>query len=1705
MIYEASIVPCLNIMKKIKSFVFFIMLGVAATSWAIPEVEPNDDNAQTITSGDSIVGTISSTSDKDYYAITTDAEGILTVKFETDISQQAGYSIYILDTSGTVFASEVCDYDCSSSRGESRTISVGLSVAGTYFVYVRSKYSSMTPEGSYTMTATFAAGTLSGIEVEPNDDTAQNITSGEAILGTISSSSDIDWYVLAASGEGSLDVSMITEQTNSSYYFSFYVFDSDNNILVSEFCGSDCTNGGKNILAGLKSAGNYFIGVVSDSSFGAPEGAYTLRATYSNVVIQGLEFEPNDTYSQAQSIFSSRPIKGSISSSDDLDWYTLSISDSAILAVSFSAKHIQYTDWLITYFDQNRNFINSISCGGAECVQAGVAMNINALGSGSVYLLVESASQSNYPYGEYELKVISSVLPDTPTIPTNLAASNGTSQNRISLTWDDEQTGNGYIVYRSDATDGSYTQIAKTNTTTVTDHAVIAGVDYYYKVKATNLSGESEFSSSVVGRLADGPLAISDLIVTSTGPDYAQLSFSAPSDVSGSSVAVKRYEIRYSKYQITASNWASATSFNNSLIPKTPKSTETIQVTGLAPETTYWFGVKSLDQSDFISDISTIASASTSELISLSQNSFAITLNGTSSSLHTVTLTNLSSSASFTYESILSGVGLTGATSDSSDASSGLQDRGGVVTNNKLPAIIPDDVYDWIIKFTDGVSPQNRQMFIPDLTARGGILQKDIPSENMQLWMFPVNQPNTLAKILKFLLADVRVEYAEPSYPIQLRELPEDPYVSLLWGLKNTGQKGIGRDWDLSKNSAGLEDADIKIEQAWEITTGSPDVIVAVFDTGIDFTHPDLADNVWINAGEIPGNGIDDDRNGYIDDVRGWNYCADNGDVRDDHYHGTHVSGTIGAVGGNGQGVVGVAPNVKIMTLKILGGSRGCNGSSVDIKRALKYAADNGATAMNHSWGCKYPGTSQCQESKTINDGITYTQRRGLLFVQAAGNDSANNDNIRSDFWSSDFPSGISVAATTRRDGIAEFSNYGRKTVDLGAPGVAILSTVPNNNYAYLPGTSMASPHVAGAAALIKAFRPNWGYSQIKASLMSGTDPLSALTNRTVSGGRLNIGESLSRLFPRWMSIVSGESGTIAPNQSIEISFMVSGAGLPNGPHEGSIEFNFTGTNKFTKAVDIKLNKGSLGLASGASVAEFLQEPRNLSVSSITSDPSIDIDWDNVSGAVSYLVQRGLSLEGTYTDLASVTANKIVDLTAEAEQLYFYRVIANFELGSSAPSKIISASRSLLSADIEISTTKLESENHSLLEDIVIPITLLNKGPNAVENGYLKYTIPTGLEPVAAVFNGGSCDEIDFSISCSVGSLEVNEAEVITITLRPVAAKSYVISFRGLSSVNDPLDNDSSNNSLIIAASVATIYDMSIKGEIDQNRNDRAFFEVINNGPGDATDIGITFEHDGNIALVLIPDQGSCSTINNVPSCALGDMESGSRSKIMVTQSVVENVILKASVSGEFDSSSPNNVASVNLGSLNNLDSDGDGVSDGIDAFPNNALYSTDTDNDGMPDAWEVQYGLNLNDASDASSDQDNDGVTALDEFLAGTIPSGSLDIDGNAQYDALTDGLLLLRGMFGLDGGALVTGTVASDALYTESVDIESRIATLGVLADIDGNGTIDALTDGLLALRYLFGLQGDTLINGVVADDATRTSAEEIEAHLETLMPAI
>ena len=186
-------------------------------------------------------------------------------------------------------------------------------------------------------------------------------------------------------------------------------------------------------------------------------------------------------------------------------------------------------------------------------------------------------------------------------------------------------------------------------------------------------------------------------------------------------------------------------------------------------------------------------------------------------------------------------------------------------------------------------------------------------------------------------------------------------------------------------------------------------------------------------------------------------------------------------------------------------------------------------------------------------------------------------------------------------------------------------------------------------------------------------------------------------------------------------------------------------------------------------------------------------------------------------------------------------------------------------------------------------------------------------------------------------------------------------------------------------------------------------------------------------------------------------------------------------------------------------DSDGDGVGDSKDRYPYNDEFAFDSDEDGMPDSWEMRYGLDPNDPSDASSDRDYDGVSAYDEYFNGTAPSGSLDIDGNGRYDALTDGLLILRGMFGLSEGALISGAVASDAIYTSSGEIVSRIDMLGDLVDIDGNDRVDALTDGLIILRYLFGLRGDVLINGVIASDATITSADGVGAKMESLMPSL
>lgn len=340
------------------------------------------------------------------------------------------------------------------------------------------------------------------------------------------------------------------------------------------------------------------------------------------------------------------------------------------------------------------------------------------------------------------------------------------------------------------------------------------------------------------------------------------------------------------------------------------------------------------------------------------------------------------------------------------------------------------------------------------------------------------------------------VVYAEPNYIVHVDLIPNDPDFSKLWGLHNTGQTG------------GTADADIDGPEAWDIQTGSNDVLIAVIDTGVDYNHVDLANNMWVNPGEIPDNGVDDDVNGFIDDVRGWDFYNNDNDPFDDHGHGTHVSGTIGAVGNSGVGVVGVNWNVKIIPIKFL--SSGGSGTTAGATDAIRYATKMGVYVTSNSWGGG--GYSQA-----LKDAIVEANYAGILFVAAAGNSNSDNDATPHYPSSYDVPNVVAVAATDHNDQRASFSNYGATSVDLGAPGVDVFSTVPTGScslcdpsgYKYLSGTSMATPHVSGVVGLIKAQFPALTSDDIKSRLLGTVDPIPSLVGITVTGGRVNAYNSL--------------------------------------------------------------------------------------------------------------------------------------------------------------------------------------------------------------------------------------------------------------------------------------------------------------------------------------------------------------------------------------------------------------------------------------------------------------------------------------------------------------------------------------------------------------------------------------------------------------------
>jgi len=401
-----------------------------------------------------------------------------------------------------------------------------------------------------------------------------------------------------------------------------------------------------------------------------------------------------------------------------------------------------------------------------------------------------------------------------------------------------------------------------------------------------------------------------------------------------------------------------------------------------------------------------------------------------------------------------------------------------------------------LVKFKSGVSQET----IEQVTARFHDRIED-RIENAEGWEAIDDLDNAdAATVVNEYLQLAEVEYAEPNFEIKLPDevegplvpvLPRDPQFSDQWALANSGQKG------------GKEGADISATLAWSITTGSDKVVVAVLDSGVDYTHEDLAQNMWVRPANMDP--YRDNELGTIDDLNGYNAIDSTADPMDENGHGTHCAGIIGAEGENNVGIAGVNWKVQIMPLKFM--NAGGFGTTKDAIEAINYVIDRKKAGVNvriisASWG-------STQKSRALEAVIRKAYENGILFVAAAGNASTNND--RSPHFPSSYnvPNVISVAALERHDQLASFSNYGEKSVAIAAPGVEILSTWLDNQYEEKSGTSMATPVVAGVAALILAEHPNMSVDDLRKKLLASSDPIIALKGKIATAGRINAAKAL--------------------------------------------------------------------------------------------------------------------------------------------------------------------------------------------------------------------------------------------------------------------------------------------------------------------------------------------------------------------------------------------------------------------------------------------------------------------------------------------------------------------------------------------------------------------------------------------------------------------
>jgi subtilisin family serine protease len=545
-------------------------------------------------------------------------------------------------------------------------------------------------------------------------------------------------------------------------------------------------------------------------------------------------------------------------------------------------------------------------------------------------------------------------------------------------------------------------------------------------------------------------------------------------------------------------------------------------------------------------------------------------------------------------------------------------DKNGIKTLVKAKGIVADHI------MVQLKAESTLERFAEIVKSEQGEIRRHLKLSKLYLVSFKDFDETTVnKKVKRFLKHSSTVSIAEPDYLGSSCATPNDLNYGNLWGMQK-----------------------INAETAWEHNTGSKNVVVGIVDSGISLNHPDLVANLWTNPGEIPGNNIDDDNNGYVDDIHGWDWGDGDSDPSDNWWHGSHVAGTIGAVGNNNTGVTGVCWNVSLAALKIRDSGGGYAYS--DGAEATAYATTMGMDMTNHSWGGDW-------DSSVLKNAVAAANSAGVLFIAAAGNSGSDNDSNPIYPASYNYANVISVAATTSNDSKRSNSNYGLTSVDLGAPGENISSTQNAAGYGNHSGTSMATPHVTGVCALIKSYNPSMSASQIKQRLLDSVDPVASMNGKTVSGGRLNAFKALAGQIPFAYSSSEQTNFNTAINitlsaidpQNDSLSFSVlsspssgtlsgSAPNLVYTPNNGYI-----GNDSFTFKVNDgqnNSNTGTIAIAVEAGAENSAPVAVNGSMTTIeNTQVSIvlnvsDVDGDNLTYIISTQPNNG-ALSGTAPNL----------------------------------------------------------------------------------------------------------------------------------------------------------------------------------------------------------------------------------------------------------------------------------------------------------------------------------------------------------------------------------------------------------------------------------------------------------------------------------------